>query len=65
VAGLLGEFVAAGERLEGVEYRYEIVGLAPGDRVEVGRDLAIEAFATDHVVPSLGIPSPAPPPQAP
>lgn len=54
VAGLLGEFVAAGERLEGVEYRYEIVGLAPGDRVAVGRDLAIEAFATDHVVPSLG-----------
>ena len=54
VAGLLGEFIAAGERLEGVEYHYQIVGLAPGDRVEVGRDLAIEAFATDHVVPSLG-----------
>lgn len=54
VAGALGEFVAAAERLERVEYRYEIVGLGPGDRVEVGRDLAIEAFATDHVVPSLG-----------
>ena len=54
VAGVLGEFVAAAERLEGVEYHYEIVGLDPGDRVEVGRDLAIEAFATDHVVPSLG-----------
>lgn len=54
VAGVLGEFVAAGERLEGVEYAYEIVGLEPGDRVEVGRDLAIEAFATDHVVASLG-----------
>ncbi len=54
VAGALGEFVAAGERLEGVEYAYEIVGLEPGDRVEVGRDLAIEAFATDHVVASLG-----------
>ena len=54
VAGVLAEFVAAGERLEGVEYQYQIVGLAPGDRVEVGRDLAIQAFATDHVVPSLG-----------
>ena len=54
VAAALGEFVAAGERLEGVEYHYQIVGLVPGDRVEVGRDLAMEAFATDHVVPSLG-----------
>ena len=54
VADALGGFVAAAERLEGVLYRYEIVGLAPGGRVEVGRDLAIEAFATDHVVPSLG-----------
>lgn len=54
VAGVLGEFVAASEKMEGVEYRYEIVGLEPGDRVEVGRDLAIETFATDHVVASLG-----------
>jgi len=30
------------------------VALAPGDRVEVGKGLAIEAFAVDHVVPSLG-----------
>ncbi len=30
VAGLLGEFVAAGERLEGVEYHYQVVGLASG-----------------------------------
>jgi len=50
----LAAFVSAAERLEGVEYRYEIVGLAPGDRVELGQDLAIEAFATDHVVASLG-----------
>lgn len=54
VAGALAEFVAAAERLEGVRYESEIVGLEPGDRVGVGRDLAIEAFATDHVVPSLG-----------
>jgi ribonuclease Z len=30
------------------------VPLAAGDRVEVGRGLAVEAFATDHVVPTLG-----------
>jgi ribonuclease Z len=46
--------IVAAERLEQAAYRYEIVPLAPGDRVEVGRDLAVEAFATDHVVPSLG-----------
>lgn len=54
MARALGEFVAAGERLEGVEYHCEIVGLAPGERVDVGRDLAVEAFLTEHVVPSLG-----------
>lgn len=53
VAGLEA-LVAACEQLEGVEYPRQVVGLAPGDRVEVGRGLAIEAFATDHVVPSLG-----------
>ncbi|HSF38900.1 MAG TPA: MBL fold metallo-hydrolase [Thermoanaerobaculia bacterium] len=46
--------IAAAERLESAAYSYELHPLAPGDRVEVGRDLAVEAFATDHVVPSLG-----------
>lgn len=46
--------IAAAERLERARYDYDLVPLAPGDRVPVGRDLAIEAFATDHVVPSLG-----------
>lgn len=50
----LAAFVAAAERMENAQYRYDLIPLAPGDRVEVGRDLAIEAFATDHVVPSLG-----------
>ncbi len=53
VAGLEA-LVGACEGLEGVEYPREIVGLNPGDRVEVGRGLTIETFATDHVVPSLG-----------
>lgn len=46
--------IAASERLEGATYRYELAGLSPGDRVGVGRDLFMEAFATDHVVPSVG-----------
>lgn len=50
----LAVLIAAAERLENAAYRYDLVPLRPGDRVEVGRDLAIEAFATDHVVPSLG-----------
>jgi ribonuclease Z len=54
IADPLRDLIAAAERLERASYRYELVPLAPGDRVGVGRDLAIEAFATDHVVPSLG-----------
>lgn len=50
----LGRFLDAAARLERVAYRFELRGLAPGDRVEVGRDLTVEAFANDHVVPSLG-----------
>jgi ribonuclease Z len=54
VAEPLAALVSAAERLENAAYRYDLIPLAPGDRVEVGRDLSIEAFATDHVVPSLG-----------
>jgi ribonuclease Z len=50
----LAALVAAAERLERTEYRCEIVPLGVGARVEVSRDLVVEAFATDHVVPSLG-----------
>ncbi|MFN7943506.1 MAG: MBL fold metallo-hydrolase [Thermoanaerobaculia bacterium] len=50
----LAAFVAAAARLERVEYALALAGLAPGERVAVGRDLAIEAFAVDHVVPALG-----------
>jgi ribonuclease Z len=54
IAEPLAAMVAAAERLEQARYRYELVALAPGQRVAVGRDLLVEAFATDHVVPSLG-----------
>lgn len=50
----LAGLIAASERLERATYCYELVGLAPGDRVEVGRNLAMEAFAIDHVVPGVG-----------
>lgn len=50
----LEALIAAAGRLEETAYDYTLTGLAPGDRVEVGRDLSVEAFATDHVVPSLG-----------
>ncbi|HXU44993.1 MAG TPA: MBL fold metallo-hydrolase [Thermoanaerobaculia bacterium] len=54
IADDLDAFVRAAERLERVAYRYEIHPLAPGDRVEVARDLSVAAFRVDHVVPSLG-----------
>jgi ribonuclease Z len=54
IAEPLAALVAAAERLEQARYRCEILPLAVGARVTVGRDLLVEAFATDHVVPSLG-----------
>jgi ribonuclease Z len=51
----LESLLRAAGRLERIEYRFELVPLAPGDRVELGGDLALEAFATEHVVPSLGM----------
>lgn len=53
-AGALHEFIAAAARLEGVRYACSVEGLEPGARVEVGRDLAVEAFAVDHGVAALG-----------
>jgi ribonuclease Z len=54
VADELEAFVAAAERLERVRYPREIVPLAAGDRIELARGFALEAFAVDHVVPALG-----------
>jgi ribonuclease Z len=50
----LESLIAAAARLERSDYDYELTGLEPGDRVDVSRDLAVEAFGTDHGVPSLG-----------
>ena len=50
----LQRLIEAAENIEQVSYHYELQGLEPGDAVKVGRDLSVEAFATDHTVPSLG-----------
>ena len=54
IATDLEAFLAASERLEQVRYEHEIVACEPGLRIAVGRELEVEAFAVDHVVPSLG-----------
>ncbi len=54
IAADLRDLIEAAARLEGVSYRYEIGALEAGERVEVGRGLSVEAFASDHVVASLG-----------
>lgn len=54
LAPALEAMIQASAAMEGSSYRYELAPLDPGGRVEVGRGLAVEAFATDHVVPSLG-----------
>ena len=50
----LRAFLAAAACLERASYDFELRGLEPGERVAVGPGLAVEAFAVDHVVPSLG-----------
>jgi|SRR5580693_102620 ribonuclease Z len=54
IAEPLAELVSAAERLEGGAFRYELLPISAGSRVAVGKDLEVEPFATDHVVPSLG-----------
>ena len=54
IAEAVGAYIVAAERLERAHYRYDLIALSPGDRVTVGKGLTVEAFATDHVVPSLG-----------
>ncbi len=54
LAPAMAALIAAAEAMEGVTFDHELHGLEPGARVEVGKGLAVEAFRTDHVVPSLG-----------
>ncbi len=50
----LERFIAAAADLEGRSYDYVLAPLEPGARVEVRPDFTVEAFATEHPVPSLG-----------
>lgn len=54
IAEELSRWLEGAARLEASEYDYELIPMDPGDRIELEAGLAIEAFATDHVVPSLG-----------
>lgn len=54
IAPAVEALLAAAQEMESARYRYELLPLDPGCRVDVGRGMAVEAFRTDHVVPSLG-----------
>ncbi len=54
IAADLEAVVTACARLDGAEARWLLQPLLPGERVRVGRDLSVEAFAVEHVLPSLG-----------
>ncbi len=54
MADPLAATLAAVSRLQGYPLEIEPVPLAPGDEVEVRGDLRVQAFRTQHPVPSLG-----------
>jgi ribonuclease Z len=54
VAPRLAALIGAAARLEEAEYRFQVVPVEPGDRIGVGRDLEVEAFAARHGSGSLG-----------
>jgi ribonuclease Z len=54
LAAPLARWLEGAAELEASRYDYEIAPMEPGDRLEVGPGLEVEAFATHHVVPSLG-----------
>lgn len=55
IAEPLAALIAATETLERARYRYELIPLVPGERCDLGREFTLEAFAVDHVVPTLGL----------
>lgn len=54
LVGPLTALIEAAAAMERAAYDYDIAGVEAGDRIGVGRDLAVEAFAVDHGVPALG-----------
>ena len=54
IASSVEGLIRAAESLDSSSYRYRVRGVEPGEAIEVGPDLQVAAFATDHVVPSVG-----------
>lgn len=54
LAAPIEAYVRAAQALEDGEYGFSVHPLDPGARIAVAKDLWIEAFAVDHVVPTLG-----------
>jgi len=54
IAPALDEMLRAAGELNGAEFQYRLEPVVAGGRVAVDRGLWMEAFASDHVVPSLG-----------
>jgi ribonuclease Z len=50
----VGALLRAFQRLDRGRMPAELVGLQPGDEVELSRELVVKAFPTRHTVPSLG-----------
>ena len=42
------------QRLDRGRMPANLIGLKPGDEVELSRELVVKAFATKHTIPSLG-----------
>ncbi len=54
VVAELERFVNAAEELERVRYRWDLIGLEAGDRVNLGNHFAVLALEAEHRVPALG-----------
>lgn len=46
------DLIAAHERLENTTYQINLIGVAPGEEVELRRDLVVRAHAASHPIPS-------------
>jgi ribonuclease Z len=48
------QLLRAVQRLDRGRMPAKLIGLEPGDEVELSRELVVQAFATEHTLPSLG-----------
>lgn len=46
------DLIAAHERLENSTYQINLVGIAPGEEIELRKDLAVRAHAASHPIPA-------------